>query len=41
MSGKSPNMVRAGVMSRKEGRAKIEPPENEGMVNYAMEELEE
>ena len=35
------NMVRAGVMSRKEGRAKIEPPENEGMVNYAMEELEE
>ncbi len=33
------NMVRTGVMSRKEGIEKIEPPENTEMVTYSRKEL--
>ena len=34
------NMVRAGVMSRKEGLEKIEPPENQTMVQNAKNKLD-
>ena len=33
------NMVRAGVLARQEGIAKIYPPENEKQVNFAKNEL--
>jgi len=33
------NMVRSGVMDREEGLEKIEPPENQEMVNYSKQEL--
>lgn len=35
------NMVRSGVMDRAEGLEKIEPPENQEMVNYSKRELSE
>ena len=35
------NMVRSGVMDRQEGLEKIEPPEDQEMVNFSKRKLSE